>query len=112
MAFDLQGLRVTPLPLNHSKLTFGYLLETAHCCVAWLVDTAGLPDATLAYVRDARPQIVVIDCSHKPRPETPRNHGDLNTVVALNDMINCPRVILTHISHRFDAWMMNNPLTA
>lgn len=30
MVFDLQGLQVTPLPLNHSKLTFGYLLETAH----------------------------------------------------------------------------------
>lgn len=30
VVFDLQGLQVTPLPLNHSKLTFGYLLETAH----------------------------------------------------------------------------------
>ncbi len=27
VVFDLQGLQVTPLPLNHSKLTFGYLLE-------------------------------------------------------------------------------------
>jgi len=34
-------LVVTPLPLNHSKLTFGYLLETAHSRVAWLSDTAG-----------------------------------------------------------------------
>lgn len=39
MVFDLQGLQVTPLPLNHSKLTFGYLLETAHSRVAWLSDT-------------------------------------------------------------------------
>ena len=29
VVFELQGLRVTPLPLNHSKLTFGYLLESA-----------------------------------------------------------------------------------
>ncbi|MDE1093136.1 MBL fold metallo-hydrolase, partial [Klebsiella pneumoniae] len=35
VVFDLQGLQVTPLPLNHSKLTFGYLLETAHSRVAW-----------------------------------------------------------------------------
>ncbi len=27
VVFDLQGLQVTPLPLNHSKLTFGYLLK-------------------------------------------------------------------------------------
>ena len=32
--FNLQGLRVTPLPLNHSKLTFGYLLESAHSRLA------------------------------------------------------------------------------
>lgn len=44
VVFDLQGLQVTPLPLNHSKLTFGYLLETAHSRVAWLSDTAGLPE--------------------------------------------------------------------
>jgi phosphoribosyl 1,2-cyclic phosphate phosphodiesterase len=42
--FELQGLRVTPLPLNHSRLTFGYLLESAHSRVAWLSDTAALPE--------------------------------------------------------------------
>lgn len=36
VVFELQGLRVTPLPLNHSKLTFGYLLESAHSRVAAL----------------------------------------------------------------------------
>lgn len=47
--FNLQGLRVTPLPLNHSKLTFGYLLESAHSRLARLSDTAGLPDKTLKF---------------------------------------------------------------
>lgn len=51
VVFDLQGLQVTPLPLNHSKLTFGYLLETAHSRVAWLSDTAGLPEKTLKFLR-------------------------------------------------------------
>ena len=36
VVFELQGLQVTPLPLNHSKLTLGYLLETSHSRVAWL----------------------------------------------------------------------------
>jgi phosphoribosyl 1,2-cyclic phosphate phosphodiesterase len=27
-------------------------------------------------------------------------------------VIGCPRVILTHISHQFDAWMMENSLPA
>ncbi|MCL7648636.1 phosphonate metabolism protein PhnP [Klebsiella pneumoniae] len=108
--FNLQGLRVTPLPLNHSKLTFGYLLESAHSRLAWLSDTAGLPDKTLKFLLNNRPQAMIIDCSHEPRAQTPRNHNDLNTVRSLNQVIGCPRVILTHISHQFDVWMMDNPL--
>lgn len=110
VVFDLQGLQVTPLPLNHSKLTFGYLLETAHSRVAWLSDTAGLPDKTLKFLHNNQPQVIIIDCSHAPRAEPPRNHCDLNTVIALNEVIRCPRVILTHISHQFDLWMMEHPL--
>ena len=34
----------------------------------------------------------------------------MNTVIALNEVIGCPQVILTHISHQFDVWMMDNPL--
>ena len=93
--FELQGLRVTPLPLNHSKLTFG-----------------ALPEKTLKFLLNNRPQLIIIDCSHEPRPQPPRNHCDLNTVRAINQVIGCPRVILTHISHQFDAWMMENSLPA
>ena len=112
VVFELQGLRVTPLPLNHSKLTFGYLLESAHSRAAWLSDTAGLPEKTLKFLRNNQPQVMIIDCSHEPRPHTPNNHNDLTTVQTLNQAIACPRVILTHISHQFDLWMMNNPLPA
>lgn len=49
---------------------------------------------------------MVIDCSHPPRADAPRNHCDLNTVLALNQVIRSPQVILTHISHQFDAWLM------
>lgn len=108
--FDLQGLQVTPLPLNHSKLTFGYLLETAHSRVAWLSDTAGLPDNTETFLLSSPPQVMVIDCSHPPRAAAPRNHCDLNTVLRLNAAIRSPRVILTHISHQFDEWLMVNAL--
>ncbi|KNC90289.1 phosphonate metabolism protein PhnP [Trabulsiella odontotermitis] len=110
VVFELQGLRVTPLPLTHSKLTFGYLLESAHSRVAWLTDTAGLPDKTLTFLLNNHPQVIVIDCSHEPRDETPRNHNDLNAVVAIKQETRCPRVILTHISHHFDVWMMTHPL--
>lgn len=110
VVFDLQGLQVTPVPLEHSKLTFGYLLETPHSRVAWLSDTAGLPEKTLTFLSNNRPQVMVIDCSYAPREQTPRNHSDLATIQVLNDEIRCPRVILTHISHQFDEWMMTHLL--
>ncbi|MEZ2587239.1 phosphonate metabolism protein PhnP [Kluyvera intermedia] len=112
VVFDLQGLQVTPVPLQHSKLTFGYLLETPHSHVAWLSDTAGLPEKTLTFLSSNRPQVMVIDCSHAPQEHTPRNHSDLATIQALNERIRCPRVILTHISHQFDEWMMHHLLPA
>ncbi|MDX6021107.1 phosphonate metabolism protein PhnP [Scandinavium sp. V105_16] len=110
VTFDLQGLRVTPLPLIHSKLTFGYLLESAHSRVAWLSDTAGLPEKTLKYLLNNHPQVMIIDCSHQPKAQTPRNHCDLNAVLAINAIVRCPRIILTHISHQFDLWLMDNSL--
>lgn len=110
VVFELQGLQVTPLPLNHSKLTFGYLLESPHNRVAWLCDTAGLPEKTLTFLHNNRPDVVVIDCSHPPRPQMPHNHNDLTRVLALNQQINSPRVILTHIGHELDVWLMDNPL--
>lgn len=108
--FQLQAVRVTPLPLNHSRLTFGYLLENARSRLAWLCDTAGLPEQTLAYLSAHRPDVMVIDCAYAPRAHTPRNHCDLNTVLALNASVGAPRVLLTHIGHDFDVWMMENPL--
>lgn len=108
--FYLQELQVTPLPLNHSKLTFGYLLATPDRRIAYLTDTAGLPESTLNVLRHQPPEIIIIDCSYEPRAFTPKNHNDLNTVVELQKEIGCQKIWLTHISHQFDLWMMENAL--
>lgn len=110
VVFDLQGLQVTSLPLNHSKLIFGYLLETAHDRAAWPSDTAGLPEKTLKFLRNNQPQVMVIDCSYPPREDAPCNHCDLNTVPVLNQVTRSSRVILTHISHQLDTRLMENVL--
>ena len=36
-------LRITPVPLNHSKITFGYLLQSPNRAIAYLTDTIGPP---------------------------------------------------------------------
>jgi phosphoribosyl 1,2-cyclic phosphate phosphodiesterase len=63
-ATGIAGDTIAAQPL---KLTFGYLLESAHSRVAWLSDTAGLPEKTVKFLLNNQPQVIIIDCSHAPR---------------------------------------------
>ncbi|MEQ4511544.1 phosphonate metabolism protein PhnP [Dickeya zeae] len=104
------ALRVTALPLNHSKPTFGYLLETGRHAVAYLTDTCGLPDDTLAFLRGKRLEHMVMDCTQPPRDTPPLNHSDLNTVLQVREWLRPEHTWLTHLSHETDAWLMQNTL--
>jgi phosphoribosyl 1,2-cyclic phosphate phosphodiesterase len=102
-------LSVLPLPLNHSRPTVGYFLTHNERSLAYLTDTCGLPDETQAWLVETPPDVMVLDCSFAPRPERPRNHNDLTTALEIVDAIKPERCLLTHIDHRFDAWLMENP---
>ncbi len=99
-----QGISITALSLNHSKPTLGYVFATEKSRVAYLTDTVGLPDASLAYLAGLRLNCLIIDCAHPPQTETPRNHNDFNLVRYLVGLLRCDEVILTHIGHEMDAW--------
>jgi phosphoribosyl 1,2-cyclic phosphate phosphodiesterase len=71
-------LKVTALPLLHSKPTLGYLLEGEGRRIAYLTDTVGLPPETTAWLQRQPLDVLVLDCSMPPQPQAPRNHNDLN----------------------------------
>jgi phosphoribosyl 1,2-cyclic phosphate phosphodiesterase len=100
---------VTPVPLIHSKPTLGFCIERQGARIAYLTDTCGLPPATLAFLQQWQPQVIVLDCTHPPRDEPPRNHNDLTSALALIKRIGDAQLVLTHISHTFDAWLLENP---
>ena len=102
--WQCQGISITALSLNHSKPTLGYVFATEKSRVAYLTDTVGLPDASLAYLAGLRLNCLIIDCAHPPQTETPRNHNDFNLVRYLVGLLRCDEVILTHIGHEMDAW--------
>jgi phosphoribosyl 1,2-cyclic phosphate phosphodiesterase len=111
---QLGGLSVTALPLNHSKLTFGYLLEGADeqgavRRVAYLTDTVGVPDDCASLLRERRPDLLVLDCSMAPQPVVPRNHNDLTRALEIIAQLQPGHAVLTHIGHSFDAWLLENP---
>ncbi|MBA4500827.1 phosphonate metabolism protein PhnP [Marinobacterium marinum] len=108
--FQLDELKITPLPLQHSKPTFGYLFEHDGQHLAYLTDTVGLPEKTECFLQNFDNLEVVIDCSQPPRPEPPRNHNDLNLVIEIHTRLHSRRTWLTHIGHEMDAWLIDNGL--
>ncbi|NBB12680.1 phosphonate metabolism protein PhnP [Pseudomonas sp. SLFW] len=98
-------LQVTALPLLHSKPTLGYLLEGGGRRIAYLTDTVGLPNDTAAYLRERALDVLILDCSMPPQPQTPRNHNDLNLALQIIADLQPGQGVLTHVGHTLDAWL-------
>lgn len=106
---ELGELTVTAVPLVHSRPTFGYLLEGGGRRIAYLTDTIGLPDDSLALLRRDPPDVLVLDCSMPPQPQAPRNHNDLTRALEVIARVQPGEGVLTHIGHSLDAWLLDRP---
>ncbi|WP_370280980.1 phosphonate metabolism protein PhnP [Pontibacterium sp.] len=103
-------LSITPIPMQHSKPTFGYLIEQDGKRIAYLTDTVGLPEASEEYLKQFDLDVVVIDTSVPPQPQPPRNHNDLNLSLAIFKALKPKKMILTHLGHEMDEWLLDNEL--
>lgn len=109
--YNLGDMLITPLPLNHSKPTFGYFIELGNTHIAYLTDTVGLPASTENFLMDKNIDYCFLDCSDQPSKEPPRNHNDLNIALKIVADIKPNITILTHIGHQFDCWLIENANT-
>ncbi|MCC6574943.1 MAG: phosphonate metabolism protein PhnP [Planctomycetes bacterium] len=107
--FEIAGLGVTPVPLTHSKPTFGYCIDDGRARLAYLTDTKGLPADTAKFVAGFKPDLLVLDCSYPPREAPPRNHNDLPLAAECIAQVRPQRTLLVHISHELEAWLMEHP---
>jgi phosphoribosyl 1,2-cyclic phosphate phosphodiesterase len=106
-SFTIGNLQLTPLPLVHSKCTFGYFIEDGRgASFAYLTDTVGLPKETEAFLQ-GKAFDMVIDCSHPPQSTT-RNHNDLTQALHIIDRTAPRHAWLTHISHGMDVWLLSH----
>jgi phosphoribosyl 1,2-cyclic phosphate phosphodiesterase len=108
-SFYLSDVKLTPVPLQHSKPTLGYVIEQAGKRFAYLTDTVGLPKDTKAFLIEQKLDAMAIDCSHPPRDAPPKGHNDLTTALITIDQVKPKQTYLTHISHELDAWFIDNP---
>lgn len=103
------ALQATPLPLMHSCLTYGYLFSQGKARIAYLTDTVGLPATTAEWLREVPLDLLVLDCTHPPAQETPRNHNDLTRALEVVRQLAPRQAVLTHIGHQLDAYLMACP---
>ena len=102
--FSVGELHITPVPLIHSKPTFGYLFEHDAKRVAYLTDTKGLPPKTEAFLAEHEMDLLVIDCSYAPDYDG-KGHNNLDEVLQIQEVLQAHQVVLTHIGHDFDLWL-------
>ncbi len=109
---ELGPFRITPLPLEHSKLTYGYFIESIYDeskSLAYLTDTVGLSDEVTTFLQKQQIGLAIIDASEPPRDEPPRNHNDLTMALNIHNQIQPVDSVLTHIGHELDVWLEENP---
>lgn len=100
---------LTALPMNHSKPTLGYLLEYGDTRLAYFCDTAGLPASSEEFLKNTSIDYLILDCAAPPSSKKPYNHNDLNSAIEIIHQLVPNKTLLTHISHRFDNWLLDNP---
>lgn len=108
-AFSLLGADILPLALNHSRPTLGYRFGPATGSLAYLTDTRGLPEETLAILRREPPKVMVLDCSFPPGQPATRNHNGLDEALDIHERIRPELTLLTHVGHTLDSWLLDKP---
>lgn len=104
--FRIGPLTITPVPLSHSKPTFGYHFQDLdHARFSYLTDTCGLPPETHEFLRQQRPHGLALDCTFPPRPE-PKGHNDWPLALEIIAGISPSRAWLTHVRHDLDEWLI------
>lgn len=106
------GLCFIPLPLVHSKPTFGYAVEADDGArFAYLTDTLGLPPQTEAFLQAWQADGLAIDCSYPPQDAPPRGHNDWPMALAAIASVRPRKAWLTHIGHVLDDWILRTKPT-
>ncbi|MBF6615788.1 phosphonate metabolism protein PhnP [Pollutimonas thiosulfatoxidans] len=103
------AMQLTPLPLLHSRLTYGYAIRQGSRGMAYLTDTVGLPGPTASRLSEHPLDLLVLDCTHPPAADMPRNHNDLTRALDIVSMLRPGKAVLTHIGHKLDAFLMEHP---
>ena len=106
-----EALKITPLPLHHSKPTVGYFISNdAGKNLTYLCDCGPIiPVETVNFLHEQENlDCLIIDSNFPPTEIDCRNHNNLITALENIDILSPQIAFLTHISHDLDAWLSEN----
>jgi len=69
----IEGIRITAVPLEHSKITQGYIIQTPQHCVAYLTDCGAILEPSLAFLRQHAIDYLFIDACYEPSYVSPKH---------------------------------------
>ncbi len=90
--------KITPVPLEHTVPTLGYLIEHESGNIAILFDTKGLPKQTLNFLKRKHIDIALVDATYAPGVFK-LDHNNVDEAVETGLKIRASRIVLTHITH-------------
>jgi len=107
--FHFKGIKITPVPLVHSKLTMGYIVEFNGKRFAYLCDSGVLRRDVEVLLKEHPLDLLILDCDQPPQEKAPRNHNDLTRALDVYKSIQPKQLLLTHISHHLDEYFITHP---
>ncbi len=103
----LNELTFTPIPLQHSKNTTGYLIEDKNKTIAYLTDCAGISDESMDFLLSKKIDECFIDAGLAPNFNN-GNHLNYEEAIKLLDKINAKKSHLIHASHHTLSYLKSN----
>jgi len=112
-AFDTKiigSVKFTSIPLEHSKNTYGYLIEYKNIKIAYLTDCSGIPNASMRFLKSVSLDYAFIDACYDERKKKGNHLNYLQATKILNKL-DVNSAFLMHISHSTQEFIENNDIS-
>lgn len=105
----VKDIKLTPVPLKHSKNTTGYLIETKNKTIAYLTDCAGISDESMEFLKAKEIDAVFIDACYAPDFDG-GNHLNFEEASTLIEAIGSKEGFLMHECHQNATYLLEHKI--
>jgi phosphoribosyl 1,2-cyclic phosphate phosphodiesterase len=103
----INNISFTPIPLIHSKNTFGYLIEYENIKIAYLTDCSGIKNKYLDFLKEKSLDVAFLDACYDER-KSQGNHLNYIQATDILDKLKVKKGYLMHISHTTKEYILKN----